>query len=257
MNDTVIDEEKMPLTDHLEELRTRLIRVLIVLCVGFVLCFFFKERIFGIIMYPLEGVMPGEGSMIFTSLPEAFFTYLKVSFFAAIFLTSPYSLYQVWKFVSPGLYSSEKKYIVPFVVISSLFFIGGALFAYFLVFPLGFAFFLTFTTEFIRPMISMREYLGFTMKLLIAFAVVFELPIFMYFLARVGIVNSAILKKRRKYAILVSFIVGALLTPPDVVTQLLLAIPIIMLYELSIWVIKKGEKKVSEEVRDGAGDSGT
>lgn len=246
----------MPLTDHLEELRTRFIRILIALGVGFVFCFLVKERIFGLLMYPLESVMPDQGAMIFTSLPEAFFTYLKVSLFAAIFLTSPYSLYQIWKFVSPGLYSSEKKYVIPFVVLSTLFFLGGALFAYFLVFPLGFAFFLAFATEFIRPMLSMREYLGFTMKLLLAFAVMFELPIFMFFSAKIGLVNSALLKKRRKYAILIIFAVAAILTPPDVVTQTMMAAPLIVLYELSIWVVRKGEKKNNEEASQETRDNG-
>jgi len=242
MKDNHIDEQKMPLTDHLEELRTRFIRILIALGIGFVLCFFVKERIFSIIIYPLSDIMPDGSAMIFTSLPEAFFTYLKVSLFAAIFITSPYTLYQIWKFVSPGLYVSEKKYVVPFVLLSTLFFLGGAFFAYFLVFPLGFAFFLAFATEFIKPMLSMREYLGFSMKLLLAFAIIFELPIFMFFLAKIGLVNSQVLKKRRKYAILIIFAVAATLTPPDVVTQTMMAIPLILLYELSILVVRKGEK---------------
>lgn len=241
----------MPLTDHLEELRTRFIRILIALGVGFVFCFLFKERIFDFIVYPLKGVMPEGSSMIFTSLPEAFFTYLKVSLFAAIFLTSPYTLYQIWKFISPGLYASERKYVMPFVLLSTVFFVGGSLFAYFFVFPLGFAFFLAFATDFISPMLSMRDYLGFSMKLLLAFGIMFELPIFMFFSAKIGLVNYDVLKKKRKYAILLIFIIAAVLTPPDVVTQCMMAVPLILLYELSLWIVKiaEGKKKSSVESR--------
>ena len=249
MNQTV-DEEKMPLTDHLEELRTRFIRILIALGAGFVFCFLFKERIFGFIVYPLKGIMPEGSSMIFTSLPEAFFTYLKVSLFAAIFLTSPYILYQIWKFISPGLYSSEKKYVAPFVILSTLFFVGGSLFAYLLVFPLGFAFFLAFATEFITPMLTMREYLGFSMKLLFAFGIMFELPIFMFFSAKIGLVNYDVLKKKRKYAILIIFVIAATLTPPDVVTQTMMAVPLVLLYEMSLWVVKLAERRKNNKAAD-------
>lgn len=236
-------DEKMPFTSHLEELRVRLMRSLAAIGIGFAVCYFFKERLFSFLMLPLADIMPEGSGMIFTSLPEAFFTYLKVSFFAAIFLVSPYVLYQIWKFISPGLYDSEKKYIFPFVSLSSIFFIGGALFAYFLVFPLGFKFFVAFGTDFIKPMLSMKEYLSFSMKLLIAFGIIFELPIFMFFIARIGLVDSETLIKKRKYAILLTFIIAALLTPPDVVTQAMMAVPLIILYEISLFVVKLGEKK--------------
>jgi len=241
------ENEKMPFTSHLEELRTRLVRIFTVIAALFVGCYFFKEKLFGILTRPLEDILPDKGSMIFTSLPEAFFTYLKVSFFAAVFLASPYILYQVWKFISPGLYDKERRYMVPFVVFSTIFFVGGALFAYFVVFPFGFRFFLAFGTEFIRPMLSLREFLSFTMKILLAFGIVFELPIFMFFLAKIGLVDSRRLVKNRKYAILLAFIVAAILTPPDVVTQVLMAIPLLLLFEISIWVVKRAEKKKDEE----------
>ncbi len=241
------DETKLPLTEHLEELRTRFIRILIALGVGFVICFLFKERIFGLIVYPLKGIMPEGSSMIFTSLPEAFFTYLKVSLVASIFLTSPYILYQIWKFVAPGLYSSEKRYMIPFVILSTFFFVGGSMFAYFLVFPLGFAFFLAFATDFITPMLTMREYLSFSMKLLLAFGVMFELPIFMFFSAKIGLVNYDVLRKKRKYAILIIFVIAATLTPPDIVTQTMMAVPLVILYEISLWVVKIAEGKKRRE----------
>ncbi len=243
-------DEKMPFTSHLDELRTRLIRILIAVGIGFVGCYFFKERIFEFLARPLTTVLPDNSYMIFTSLPEAFFTYLKISILASVFLTSPYTLYQIWKFISPGLYKSEKKYMVPFVIFSTIFFVGGSLFAYHIVFPLGFKFFVAFGTESIKPMISVREFLSFSMKLLIAFGLIFELPIFMYFLSRIGMVNSQTLKVKRKYAILLVFVIAALFTPPDVVTQCLMAVPLMLLYEISIWIVKLGEKKSPEIEKD-------
>lgn len=245
-------DEKMPFTSHLEELRSRLMHSIVAVGLVFIACYLIKERIFEILTIPLKAAMPDKSAMIFTSLPEAFFTYLKVSFFAAIFIASPYLLYQIWKFVSPGLYAAEKKYVAPFVILSTIFFVGGALFAYYIVFPFGFKFFLAFGTEFIRPMLSIREYLSFTFKLLLAFGIIFELPIFMFFLARIGIVDSKMLTAKRKYAILLVFVVAALFTPPDVVTQVLMAIPLILLYEISIWVVKAGEKKAAKKEAEAA-----
>jgi sec-independent protein translocase protein TatC len=244
------ENEKMPFTSHLEELRSRLIRIFTVIAVLFVGCYFFKEWFFHILTAPLENILPDKGAMIFTSLPEAFFTYLKVAFFAAVFLASPYILYQIWKFISPGLYEREKRYVAPFVIFSTIFFLGGALFAYYVVFPFGFRFFLAFGTDFIRPMLSVREFLSFSMKVLLAFGVVFELPIFMFFLAKIGLVNSRMLVKNRKYAILLAFIVAAILTPPDAVTQVLMAIPLLILYEISVWVVRRGEERKKKEEAD-------
>jgi sec-independent protein translocase protein TatC len=248
MNDQT--DEKMPFTSHLEELRSRLMRCIVAVGLIFVACYLVKERIFEILTIPLKVAMPNDSAMIFTSLPEAFFTYLKVSFFAAIMIASPYLLYQVWKFVSPGLYVTEKKYVAPFVILSTIFFLGGSLFAYYIVFPFGFKFFLAFGTEFIRPMLSIREYLSFTFKLLLAFGIIFELPIFMFFLARIGIVDSKMLTAKRKYAILIVFVVAALFTPPDVVTQILMAIPLMLLYEISVWVVRAGEKKAAQKAAE-------
>lgn len=237
----------MPFTSHLEELRSRLIRIFAAIGILFIICYFFKEKLFEVLTIPLVVSMPDNSTMIFTSLPEAFFTYLKVSFFAAIFLASPYILYQIWNFISPGLYDSEKKYVIPFVLFSTIFFVGGSLFAYFVVFPFGFKFFLAFGTDLIRPMLSIREYLSFSFRLLLAFGIIFELPILMFFLSRVGLVNSRTLITKRKYAILLVFIIAALFTPPDVVTQVLMALPLMLLYEASVWVVKMGEKKAASE----------
>jgi sec-independent protein translocase protein TatC len=251
------EDEKLPFTSHLEELRKRLIVSFIAVGVGFVLSFGFKERLFKILVYPLINVMkPGE-TLIYTGLPEAFFTYLKVSFLTGLILASPILLYEFWMFVAPGLYKNERRMMAPIVMLSTLFFVGGSLFGYFFVFPWGFKFFLGFATDTIRPLPSMKEYFGFSAKLLLAFGVVFELPLVLTFLARLGIVSVGFLKKNRKYAILLIFTGAAILTPPDVITQVLMAVPLMALYEISIigarlFGKKKAKEETSEAVEDGA-----
>ena len=228
------EEEKLPFTSHLEELRTRLIRVFIAIGVGFVLAFGFKERLFNILVQPLVNVMKEGETLIYTGLPEAFFTYLKVAFLTGLIVASPLILYQFWMFVAPGLYKNERRMMMPIVLLSSFFFIGGALFGYFIVFPWGFKFFLGFATETIRPLPSMKEYFGFAAKLLLAFGLVFELPIVLTFMAKLGLVSVEFLKKNRKYALLLFFAGAAILTPPDVITQVMMALPLMVLYEVSI-----------------------
>jgi sec-independent protein translocase protein TatC len=185
-------------------------------------------------------------TLIYTGLPEAFFTFLKVSFLSGLMIASPVIIYQFWMFVAPGLYDREKRLMIPIVLLSSLFFIGGALFGYFIVFPFGFQFFLGFATETIRPMPSMKEYLSFSAKLLLAFGLVFELPLVLTFLARLGIVSVPFLKKNRKYALLLFFVGAAILTPPDVVTQIMMALPLMLLYEISIVGARIFGKKKAE-----------
>lgn len=252
---SVEEDKKIPFTEHLEELRRRLLISVAAAGVGFIICYFFSKQLFEILMKPLIISLPPKSTLIFTSLPEAFFTYLKVSLLAGIFLASPIVLYEIWAFISPGLYRHEKRYVIPFVFFSSIFFIGGALFGYFIVFPFGFKFFLGFATEYIRPMPTIKEYFGFCAKLLFAFGVIFELPLFVLFLSKIGIVNDRMLRKQRKYAILLVFITSAILTPPDVMTQLMMAGPLLALYEISIWVAKIfGRKRVEDEPEEGERD---
>ncbi|WP_155308085.1 twin-arginine translocase subunit TatC [Desulfosarcina widdelii] len=227
-------EDKVPFTVHLEELRKRLISCFIAVGLGFAVSYGFKEKLFQILTQPLISVMKQGETLIYTGLPEAFFTFLKVSFLAGLMLASPVIIYQFWMFIAPGLYDREKKLLVPIVLLSSIFFVGGALFGYFIVFPYGFDFFLGFATETIRPMPSMKEYLSFSAKLLLAFGLVFELPLVITFLAKLGIVSVPFLKKNRKYALLLFFVGAAILTPPDVVTQVMMALPLMVLYEISI-----------------------
>jgi sec-independent protein translocase protein TatC len=245
----VTDEQaKIPFTAHLEELRHRLVVCFIAVGIGFVVSYGFKEKLFQILTRPLISVMQTGDKLIFTGLPEAFFTYLKVAFLSGIMISVPVLLYQFWMFVAPGLYDKERRLLVPIVFLSSFFFIGGALFGYFIVFPFGFKFFLGFASDTIQPLPSMREYLSFSAKLLLAFGLVFELPLLVTFLAKMGLVSVDFLKKNRKYALLLFFIFSAILTPPDVVTQIMMAFPLMVLYEISIIGARIfGQKKPDNE----------
>jgi sec-independent protein translocase protein TatC len=231
------EDEKLPFTAHLEELRARLIKSFMAVAAGFGLCYAFKESLFEVLLYPLIRVMPEGGKLIFTGIPEAFFTYLKVSFLAGIILASPVLLYQFWMFVAPGLYQKERRVLGPIIAVTSLFFIGGAMFGYFVVFPSGFKFLLSFGADYIRTLPSMREYLDFSTKLLFIFGLLFELPVVLTSLARLGIVSVDYLKRNRKYAVILAFVAGAFLTP-DVVSMILMAIPLMMLYEIGIFGAK-------------------
>ena len=227
-------DEKSPFTEHLSELRDRLVRAFIAVGIGFIASYLFKEKLFEILTKPLLQAM-GEGNkMIFTGLPEAFFTYLKISLLSGIALATPFLFYEFWMFISPGLYRREKSFLIPVVLLSLVFFGLGSSFGYFLVFPYGFKFFLGFASDTIQAMPSMKEYLGFASKMLLAFGLVFELPLVLTFMARMGLVTVKFLKKNRKYAVLIFFTGSALITPPDVVTQIMMAIPLIVLYEISI-----------------------
>ncbi len=250
-----MSDKKLPLTAHLEELRKRLIYSFLAIGITFALCYAFIRQIVEILMRPLVQVLPQGSHLVFTAVPEAFFTYLKAAFLAAIFLSSPFILYQIWAFVSPGLYEREKKYIFPYLFVSSAFFVGGALFCYFVFFPVVFRFFLSFASETIRPLPAIKDYLAFTIKLLLAFGLLFQWPALILFLSRMGVVSSPFLARNRKYAILVIFVVAAVLTPPDLVSQLILAGPLLVMYEGSIWMAKlfqKKEEKKEEEKLDSS-----
>ncbi len=238
--------EKKPFLEHLEELRKRLIRCLVAIAMGFLISYFFSEKAFLLLISPLRKALPEGGHLIFTNLPEMFITYLKVALVMGIMLSSPVIFYEMWKFVAPGLYQNEKRYIIPFVLCSTILFVGGSIFGYFVVFPFGFKFFLGFANESVKALPSVKQYFSFAMKLLIAFGIVFELPVIAYFLTRIGLLTPAFLKNNRKYSIVVIFAVAAIFTPPDVMTQLMMAVPLIVLYEASIVVSRiayAGKKK--------------
>jgi sec-independent protein translocase protein TatC len=243
------DDEKQPFMSHLEELRKRLVACAIAVGVGFVVAYFFSETLFQVLIRPLKEVMPEGDRLIFTNLPEMFFTYLKVAFLTGILLMAPFIFYQLWMFVAPGLYRHEKRYVIPFVVASTILFVGGSLFGYFVVFPFGFKFFIGFSNEYVKALPSVKEYFSFAVKLLFAFGIVFELPVVIFFLTRMGLVTPETLRKKRKYAILLTFVAGAILTPPDVITQCMMAVPLILLYEIGILVSVMARKKKEERLK--------
>ena len=239
---------KMPFLSHLEELRKRLIVCSAAVGIGFAVSYAFKERVFGLLMGPLARVMGPEQKMIYTALPEAFFSYLKVALLAGVILAAPVILHQMWLFIAPGLYRHERKHALPMVFVSTGFFSAGVCFAYFIVFPFAFKYLLGFETDLARALPSMREYLGLASSLLIAFGFIFQLPLVITTLAKMGVLTPRFLKKNRKYAVLLFFVVAAVVTPtPDVVNQCLMAGPMIVLYEISIVGAKIFGKKQEKE----------
>jgi sec-independent protein translocase protein TatC len=248
-----INNNDVGFISHLTELRKRLIYSFFFLIIFFIVCYFFSEYLYGFLVEPYAKVVKNDGverRLIFTALQETFLTYLKVSFFTAFFLTCPFILIQIWKFIAPGLYKHEKIAIVPYLVLTPiLFFLGGVL-VYYLVMPLAIKFFLSFensgvTTNLpIQLEAKVNEYLSLIMKLIFAFGLSFQLPVVLSLLARIGLLDSKFLKKRRKYVVVIIFAVAALLTPPDPITQIGLAVPLLILYELSIFSVNIIEKKV-------------
>jgi sec-independent protein translocase protein TatC len=241
---------------HITELRSRLIHSFIFLFVFFIFCYFFAEYLYGFLVEPYAQAVKNdsiERRLIFTALQETFLTYLRVAFFASFFVTSPFILIQIWKFIAPGLYDHEKIAIMPYLVITPiLFFLGGAL-VYYLIMPLAIKFFLSFesaglTTSLpIQLEAKVNEYLSLVMKLIFAFGLSFQLPVVLSLLARVGVVDSEFLKTRRKYVVVIIFTAAAILTPPDPITQIGLAIPLLILYELSIFSVRLIEKKSKKD----------
>lgn len=239
------DDVKMPLTAHLEELRWRLIKALVGIAVAFVACYQFAEALFSFLAQPLYagsaplGDNPGHGvHLIGTGVVEAFFTKLKVALIAGVFLSSPVTFYQLWRFVAPGLYPHEKRYALPFVFFASFFFVAGAAFCYVVVLPVGYRFFLEqYAAIGVRPELRISEYLSFTARMLLAFGVTFELPVITFFLARAGAVTHHTMLGYWRYAVVGIFIAAAILTPgPDVASQLLMASPLLVLYAASVGV---------------------
>ncbi len=258
-----IDDSKAPLLDHLIELRTRLIRSVIVILVLFVASYFFADHIYAFLVKPLAQIYTRQGArLIFTALHEVFFTYVKVALFAALFLSFPFIAIQLWKFVAPGLYKNEKRAFLPFLVLTPVLFFAGAALVYYLIFPLAWKFFLSFETPGVDGSLPIQleakvnEYLSLVMKLIFAFGISFQLPLLLTLMARVGMTSSKGLAEKRKYAIVAAFIAAAVLTPPDPISQISLAIPIILLYEASIIAVRMVERRRAREETEGGGTDG-
>lgn len=236
-------DEKLPFTAHLAELRTRLIRSFIAVAVGFLISYAYVQQIFEFLMRPMIQAMPPGSPLVFTSLTEGFFTYFKLALTSGICLALPVILYQLWRFIAPGLLEHERRYALPFVFFVSSFFILGASFAYYVVFPSIFRFLMSFSSDIVKPMPSMKEYLAFSSKMLLTFGLIFEYPPLVFFLAKVGILKGTWLARQRRYAIILIFVLAAVITPPDAVSQLLMALPMMVLYELGIIIAKVFGKK--------------
>ena len=242
-----MDETRLPLTEHLAELRKRLFWILIAWTLGAVACWEFSEEIFAFLLRPATEALGSDGGALQAIAPtEIFFTYLKCALLGGFVLSLPVTFWQAWAFVSPGLYASEKRYAAPFVLVSTLLFAGGAGFGYTFVFPLVFQFFAAFESSFVTAAWTMKEVFALTTRLFLAFGAGFELPVAVFFLSASGIVDPRSLLGGLKYGVLVAFVLGAVLTPPDVVSQLLLAIPLTVLYVLGVlagWLFSPRRRK--------------
>ena len=250
------NDNNLGFISHLTELRKRLINTLIFLVCLFVICYLFSDYIYGFLVEPYAEAVKDDKinrRLIFTALQETFLTYLKVSFFTAFFFTSPFILIQIWKFIAPGLYEHEKSAIMPYLIVTPILFLLGGMLVYYLIMPLAIKFFLSFesigniTNLPIQLEAKVNEYLSLIMKLIFAFGLSFQLPVVLSLLARIGLIDSVFLKERRKFVIVIIFACAAVLTPPDPITQIGLAIPLLILYELSIISVKLIENKIKEK----------
>ena len=235
------------LKPHIADLRKRLTISTITVVIMFFACFTFYEPILEWMMAPVKHALPAGTSMIAVEIQETFFTAMKVAFFAGFIISLPVIFWQLWLFLAPGLYDHEKKLVVPFVFFATLMFLLGAAFAYYIVVPIGFDFLIAFGNSVVSVLPSIGKYVGFFTKLLIGFGIAFELPVITFFLAKIGIVNDQMLKDFFRYAVVLIFIISAILTPPDVISQVLMAAPLLILYGVSIYIAKVFNPAQKEE----------
>ncbi len=235
------------LKPHIADLRKRLTISTITVVVMFFACFSFYEPILEWMMAPVKHALPVGTSMIAVEIQETFFTAMKVAFFAGFIISLPVIFWQLWLFLAPGLYDHEKKLVVPFVFFATLMFLLGASFAYYIVVPIGFDFLIAFGNSVVSVLPSIGKYVGFFTKLLIGFGIAFELPVITFFLAKIGLVNDQMLKDFFRYAVVLIFIISAILTPPDVISQVLMAAPLLILYGVSIYIAKVFNPAQKEE----------
>jgi sec-independent protein translocase protein TatC len=240
----------MTFLEHLDDLRKRLFYSFLAIIFTIIPAWFFHKQIFEILAFPVNQYLPEGETLAFTKLTEPFMVYIKVSFLAAIFAISPFLFFQFWKFIAPGLYQKEKKYVIPFVLFTTIFFAAGGIFAYYVVFPFACRFFLGMGADF-QPVIKMEEYFSLAIRVIIGIALVFELPTLVFFLSRMGLITAKWMVKKFKYSVLVVFIIAAIITPtPDPITQSIVAVPMLALYGLSILIAFISEKKRKEKAKE-------
>ena len=247
--------DHMTFLEHLEDLRKRIFYSFIAIVIFVIPAWFFSKDVYNLLAQPITKFLPEGEQLVFTSLPAPFFLYMKVSFLTALFAAAPFLFLQVWYFVAPGLYRKEKKYVVPFVVMTTVFFSGGALFAFLVVFPFACNFFLGMGSEF-KAMITVDEYFSLALRVILGIALVFEMPTLVFFLARMGLISAKFMVKHFKYAVLIVFVVAAIITPtPDMFTQSIIAVPMLALYGLSILIaLAVGKQKKRERKKDSEED---
>ena len=262
MSDDDIEASKAPLLEHLIELRQRLMKSIIAIAIAFVVCFYFATDIFNILIVPYEQAAGSEHpiEMIYTAPQEYFFTQLKLALFGALFIAFPVIASQIYMFAAPGLYKNERAAFVPYLFATPVLFACGAALVYFFVMPMAMTFFLSMEqaggegVAAIKHLPRVSEYLGLIMILLFAFGLVFQLPVVLTLLARAGLISSTTLREKRKWAVVITFIVAAVLTPPDPITQIGLAVPTLLLYEFSIFAVVYVERKRAEKEAERAED---
>jgi len=245
------DESRMALTGHLRELRGRLTRAVLCLVLGFAACYAVSGNLMEWVVAPLKAQLNADMPMIFISLPEVFFARLKVAFVAALFITSPYLLFQLWAFVAPGLYQNERRFFLLSLISSVVLFIIGGLFAYAFVMPLAFKFFLGFAGPDLVAYPTMQLYVSLVLRLAIAFGLAFEVPLICILLVKLGVISCDAMARQRKWVLVGAFVLGSVLTPPDVISQVLLAIPMYLLFELGVFVARRFEQKEYAETASG------
>lgn len=251
----------MTFLSHIDEMRVRLMRALMIFFAGFVVCYFFAEPVMEFLRRPLFAALPPEQQRLyFTHLFENFLTHLKIAGYMAVFALSPYFFWEIWAFVSPGLYAKERKLVIPFVLAATFFFVGGGAFAYYVLFPVGFKYFVNFGGPHDVPLLTIDAYYSTALKLILLFGLSFELPVLISLLGALGVVDAPQLRAQRRNAILGITIVSALVAPPDAISMILLGAPLVLLYEASIWVVQAfGRRRAqasgkSEPVEPAGGD---